>query len=540
VDKKVQAYSYLRISTEAQTIGDGIRRQMEASEVYAKEQGYDLVETISDLGISGFKGKNAKDGALGRFIAAIEDGDVLPGSVLIVESLDRLSRQSVFKAFTQFAMILDHEITIVTLVDGQVYTSDGVNKNSGQLFLSLGIMLRANDESITKSNRISAAWQRKRDTISDLKLTKTVPAWLILKDNRREFFVRPKASKTVRSIYELCINGMGVYSITRYLNADLEMYPPITAATRWNDSYIAKILRNPAVHGRFQPHKRASGKMVPIGDAVSDYYPKIVDEATFQLAQSAMKKRRINGAGRKGDGFSNLFSNLIKCGKCGGSVLMKNKGKPPKGYKYLRCYNSLMNNQCRNPAWRYSEFESAFYDFVQETSFSEVFSEKDKIAEMKKLNGQKELIKFRIDELETRYTTLVHRFENPLLSERLVRDLVERSEEIAMLLASEKSNAANVEMKISEMEAKNSIQDQLEFIERYKALSTSDDQSEIRRVRHQMHSILRRTVESIQIFNGQFIDPWDTVEQISEKLRNELFSKGYTTRKEIEGYFSPS
>jgi DNA invertase Pin-like site-specific DNA recombinase len=343
VDRKIKAYSYLRISTEAQTIGDGIRRQMEASRLYAKEQGYDLVETMSDLGVSGFKGENAKEGALGRFLAAVEAGDISSGSVLIVESLDRLSRDRVIDAFSQFTQILKSGISIVTLIDGQVYTSDSISQNPAQLFMSLGIMLRANDESITKSNRIGAAWQRKRDSISSQKLTKTSPAWLILKEDRRDFLVRPRAAETVRTIFELCINGMGVYSITRHLNANLEKYPPITTATRWNDSYIAKILRNPAVYGRFQAHKRISGKMVPVGEEVPNYYPEIVDEATFYLAQSAMQKRRTVGAGRKGDVFSNLFSNLIKCGKCGGSVLMKNKGKPPKGHKYLRCHNSLIN-----------------------------------------------------------------------------------------------------------------------------------------------------------------------------------------------------
>ncbi len=538
MDEKVKAYSYLRISTEAQTVGDGIRRQMEASELYAREHGYDLVKTISDVGVSGFKGKNAKDGALGQFLAAIEDGDVLPESVLIVESLDRLSRDSVFDAFTQFSQILKSRISIVTLVDGQVYTSNSIAQNPAQLFTSLGIMLRANDESITKSNRIGAAWQRKRDSISNLKLTKTAPAWLILNEDRKDFSVRPEASETVRTIFELCLNGMGVYSITRHLNANLEKFQPIKAATRWNDSYIAKILRSPAVHGYFQAHKRVSGKSVPAGDAVPNYYPKIVDEATFHLVQSTMKKRRTSGAGRKGDVFSNLFSSLIKCGNCGGTVLMKNKGKPPKGHKYLRCHNSLINNQCRTPAWRYSEFEVAFYNFVRELDFSEIFSEEGKHAEFRKLSGEREVIKANIAKLEESYATLLGRFEDSSLPEKLVTDLVLRSKNIDSQLEAERSSAKAVEIRITELEERDSAKDQLEFIEKYDFVLDCDDQAEIRRVRQLMHSILLRTVESIHLFNDQFIDPWDAIGQISVKLGEELFSRGFTTPKKIEGYFS--
>ena len=44
---KTKAYSYLRISNDQQKVGDGIRRQMEASKTYADQHGYDLVETMS-------------------------------------------------------------------------------------------------------------------------------------------------------------------------------------------------------------------------------------------------------------------------------------------------------------------------------------------------------------------------------------------------------------------------------------------------------------------------------------------------------------
>jgi DNA invertase Pin-like site-specific DNA recombinase len=82
---KKKAYSYLRISTPAQEMGDGVRRQIEGSIRYAQEHGYELVETFQDLGVSGFKGKNSKEGALGEILRAIEDGQIEPDSVLIVE-----------------------------------------------------------------------------------------------------------------------------------------------------------------------------------------------------------------------------------------------------------------------------------------------------------------------------------------------------------------------------------------------------------------------------------------------------------------------
>jgi DNA invertase Pin-like site-specific DNA recombinase len=111
---KPKAYSYLRFSTPDQMKGDSFRRQTELSRKYAEENGLDLDDALSfqDLGISAFRGKNAEDGALGAFIEAVNQGRVKRGSFLLVESLDRLSRQSPYKAFRQFASILDMGVNI--------------------------------------------------------------------------------------------------------------------------------------------------------------------------------------------------------------------------------------------------------------------------------------------------------------------------------------------------------------------------------------------------------------------------------------------
>ena len=116
---RTKAYSYLRISTPAQEMGDGVRRQIDESRKYAVENGYELIETFSDIGVSGYKGQNSRDGQLGIFLEAIDNGKIVPRSLLIVESLDRLSRENVFDAFTLFTNILNKDITIVTLMDGQ-------------------------------------------------------------------------------------------------------------------------------------------------------------------------------------------------------------------------------------------------------------------------------------------------------------------------------------------------------------------------------------------------------------------------------------
>ena len=53
---------------------------------------FELAEdTYKDLGVSAFRSKNSKTGALRAFLKAVEEGDIPRGSFLLVESLDRLT-----------------------------------------------------------------------------------------------------------------------------------------------------------------------------------------------------------------------------------------------------------------------------------------------------------------------------------------------------------------------------------------------------------------------------------------------------------------
>ncbi len=81
---KKKAYSYIRFSTPEQLKGDSLRRQLESSRKYALEHNLVLDESLRDLGVSAFKGKNATEGALKRFMELIDAGQVERGSILIL------------------------------------------------------------------------------------------------------------------------------------------------------------------------------------------------------------------------------------------------------------------------------------------------------------------------------------------------------------------------------------------------------------------------------------------------------------------------
>lgn len=116
--KPARAYSYVRFSTPEQAKGRSYDRQIELASAYAEEHGLELADlTFKDLGVSAFRGKNAQTGALRAFLKALEDGDIPSGSYLLVESLDRITRNSIIEAQALFMLIIRAGIILVTLLD---------------------------------------------------------------------------------------------------------------------------------------------------------------------------------------------------------------------------------------------------------------------------------------------------------------------------------------------------------------------------------------------------------------------------------------
>jgi DNA invertase Pin-like site-specific DNA recombinase len=365
-----RAYSYVRMSTDLQLKGDSLRRQLEASAAYAATHDLELVDEscLQDIGVSAFKGANVAEGALGRFLEAAKAGTVPAGSFLLVESLDRLSRQEVRKSLGIFLSIVDAGVNIVTLADNHVYTAQ--KTELVDLLTSLVIMSRAHEESQTKSRRVGAAWANKRANARNRPLTATCPAWLRLSQDRTKYEVIEDRAAIVRLIFEESASGIGNYSITQRLNR--RRVPHFGKSNGWHPSYVSKILKNRAVIGEFQPHRLGDGRRRPDGDPILGYFPAVVEDATFYRAQLGLSQRLVRGAGRKGAHVSNLFSGILTCAYCRSPMKFENKGRPPKGANFLVCDGAKRGLGCEATRWRYDHFEASFLAFVREVDLEQV------------------------------------------------------------------------------------------------------------------------------------------------------------------------
>ena len=365
------AYSYLRFSTSEQAHGDSRRRQLSLAEGYARQHNLLLDKGLNfrDLGTSAFRGKNAKEGGLRSFLDAVEHGLVPANSYLLVESLDRLSRDRILEAQALFLQIVSAGVTIVTLMDQRTYSTDSLNANPTDLIISLVYMMRANEESTTKSARLKAAYAARRDNPASRYHGSHCPGWLRPNEAKTGYVVVPEKAAVVQRIFRDTLAGVGLQMVARDLNT--EGVPMLRQGNQrgkiWTRALIRHYLHSDLVLGTYTPCRGelVNGKLrfMP-AEPRPGYYPAIVQKADWDV----VRDRRVawaehhKCAGRRMT-VANILSRLARCPFCGRAmVLMRTENQ---NQRYLVCMAWREGRACSNEWVRFPEVEDVFISDVR-------------------------------------------------------------------------------------------------------------------------------------------------------------------------------
>jgi DNA invertase Pin-like site-specific DNA recombinase len=412
------AYSYIRFSSEKQHQGDSLRRQTDAAQKYADEHNLHLDnKSYMDLGISAFKGKNFIEGKLSLFLEAVEQNKIPKGSFLLVESIDRLSRETVDIALELFLRIIRNGVTIVTLINRQVFSQESVRDNWTQLIISIAEMARAHQESLQKSKRVGAAWEAIRNGEGKHQrkiITKMCPAWLSVVDD--EWVIDQEKVKTIRRIFDLAMAGNGSPRIMRMLNADktATFGSGKRKAIDWTAGTVAHVLSNKAVIGIYET------KMI---HAREGYFPEVIPRKLFLDVQSAMRSRNFAPSGRGDSGVANLFAGRSFCGVCGAKMKTVSSTK---GLVYIHCETAYSNKGCSARRVAYTAFEEDVLRWIEEKDRN-VFKEISKIDVDVRPAIQAE-IEMKQKEIEKLVDILLDSPKSKVLNQRLTTAEIEISE----------------------------------------------------------------------------------------------------------------
>lgn len=369
-----KAYSYARFSSPQQMSGDSLRRQMGKAAAYAAAHQLDLDQTTTfqDLGVSAYRGKNSQSGRLAEFLVAVEDGLIERGSYLLVENLDRISRQAARRAAAVLSDIVDAGIAVVTLDDGKTYTEASLNDDPFAFIFVILTFCRANEESQRKSSLGQANWEWLRTKASAAHghntMTQRGPAWLRYDPATQKFEVIPERADVVRRIFRMIAEGQGLHRIAETLNR--EEVPTFgdngtkRKAMFWHRSYVKKISENPSVIGTLVPHKaewdpvtrkRTRRALTPI----AGYYPAVVRDEEFEAI--CAQRDTTAAAPRAGaSGIRNILAGLATCGACGSAMTRVTKGSSARsGKPYLVCSKAKAGAGCSYEAVPLQRIESA-------------------------------------------------------------------------------------------------------------------------------------------------------------------------------------
>ncbi|MDH0866430.1 recombinase family protein [Mitsuaria sp. GD03876] len=332
-------FSYLRFSDPSQAAGHSAERQTAYAARWAEEHGLRLDDslTMRDEGLSAYHQRHVKAGALGVFLAAINEGKVPEGSVLVVEGLDRLSRAEPLLAQAQLGSIVNAGITVVTAQDGKAYSRDSLKSNPMDLIYSLLVMIRAHEESDTKSKRVTASIVRLCRGWVDGTYRGRIrngkdPQWVREADAGWELI--PDRVEALREAIQMYMDGLGPRDIiSRLREAGRTPLDNYLAAT-----HLYKLLKNPALIGT---------KRLSVGGEdfeLVDYYPRVLSDAEWSELATVGSQRGRRGA--KSD-IPHVITGLgiTYCGYCGRAMsgqhlfgkIKKRGDKLKDGYRRLLC-----------------------------------------------------------------------------------------------------------------------------------------------------------------------------------------------------------
>lgn len=446
---KPRAFSYTRVSSGQQVEGGGLDRQADMATAWCQRNGYELDTKLdlSDKGRSAYKGKHLSHGALGRFLELAKAGQLGEQPVLLVEAVDRLSRQEPLDALEEIFLGLCKRagVVIVDLEDGQEYSRETLNRDAMALVkLSLKCQA-AHDYSKRLARRVSSSWDQLRQDLRSGSAVGRGPAggkhpyWLTLNTDTRQWELNQHADD-VRLIFN-DLQHQGLSLVARTLNAKGSRSP---GGKLWAHHSVRKVATDPAAaghlrlgiyahtegraaHSRWEKAKAKAAAagvrftepepVVPPIELIPDHYPAVVSQEVFDRVAAALdrrgKEKRAGGNRASTAVHTFLQSGMARCQHGGsmGATLSRKPGRQDIYSFRCRARSGGKGCRCNGKGWRREDVHAHVVTRLSLHLLGEAaLPGHDHTAELDGLEGQlraaKQLLSTAAEQLEKASTTL--------------------------------------------------------------------------------------------------------------------------------------
>jgi site-specific DNA recombinase len=343
-----KAAIYVRVSTDSDAQRDSPQHQIATCTEYAVEHGFTVAENCvyNDAGVSGTEMANRPE--VQRLLTDARGGAF---DAVLFTAISRFSRDLSDAFQMKKSLESIYGIRLISIEEG--YDSAIAGRNNEMVF-TVHAMLAAH-----KSKEMSVAIQRglKQSARRGRHTGNTAPYGYV-KGPDKVLRVDVRTADVVRNIFQLYLAGHGTAEIANRLNQ--ERIPTATALRKgysmlWQASSISSILHNPVYTGTIVAHKWAMGQDVQSSRranaavkkafirnqeewvVVERSHEPLIDEETFQQVQTMMRRKAGSRSDRRN---TNCLAGLLRCGLCGGAMIVTSSGsKPPGGsnYRYIVC-----------------------------------------------------------------------------------------------------------------------------------------------------------------------------------------------------------
>ena len=307
---KPVAYAYSRFSTMQQAAGNSKQRQQNFAANWPDASNYEI-KYLHDAGVSAYTGKNRTIGQFGVYLAMLRSGRLGPKPVLLVENLDRISREELETAQSLFLEIIGLGATIITLHNGKRYARGMALVD---IITALVEMDVAHQHSSKLSMRVKNAIDRRKALGGIIHNRASAPSWLALDPKRTIFVPIAKRVDIVKKIFDLALKGMGPVAIARFLNSTNEAVwsRRKNRPVGWRAQAVDNILHGRTVLGEFEGREGYFG-------------PGVISVDVWNAVNSTVR-RKAQGRGNGVIRESNIFCGLLVSGIDGSNMIMRQSG----------------------------------------------------------------------------------------------------------------------------------------------------------------------------------------------------------------------
>lgn len=308
MDEKIKSAGiYIRVSTFDQAReGFSLGEQEERLKEFCNFKRYNIYKVYQDAGISA---KNDKRPAYQEMIEDVKKGNI---NVIVALKLDRLTR-SVYDIEKLMKFVNDYECDIDCMADESNTTT-----SNGRMVMRIMTSVSQNEiEKCSERTKFGMAGAIKNGHIPNR-------TGLGFKRKNKKLVPDPLTKDIIVRIFDLYLEGKSHQAIANIYNKE-----KVLGKTNWYDSTVQKILSNELYKGDYVNGKRTKHPT---------YYENVIEPIVSKEKWESCQYQKLRNARHYERTATYLFTNKLKCSKCGnflgGHATTKTNGKK---YYYYKC-----------------------------------------------------------------------------------------------------------------------------------------------------------------------------------------------------------